>query len=130
MLKSFNTTNIAIILKIKIPKKIVDFCLISLCNTIYKIITKAIFLRMQHLIPNIILQPQGCFVLGMEAIEGSLVGEVLHSINNSKSSHFFIKLDIIKAYDRVHWDILFKVLCKFGFGKNWCKWMRVYILGA
>ena len=76
-------------------------------------------------------QLQGGFVSGRETIEGSLVAhEALHFINTSKASHFVIKLDMMKAYDRVNWAFLLKVLQKFMFGKGWCKWIKACILGA
>ena len=102
MLKYFNTTNISIIPKIKDPQTFADFRPISLCNLSYKIITKAIYLQIQQLIPCIISPEQGGFVPGRETMEGALVAhEVLHSINSSSSSNFVIKLDMMKAYDRV-----------------------------
>ena len=131
MLKYFNTTNITLIQKIKDPQTFVDFRPISLCNLSYKIITKAIYLRMQHLIPGIISPEQGGFVLKRETMEGALVAhEVLHSINSNQSSNFVIKLDMMKEYDRVCWKFLFQVLSKMGFSKNWCKWIKACIAGA
>ena len=86
MLKYFNITNISIIPKIKDPQKFSDFRPISLCNLSYNIITKAIYMRIQHLIPRIISPEQGGFVPGRETMEGALVAhEVLHSINASNS---------------------------------------------
>nr|GEW32757.1 RNA-directed DNA polymerase, eukaryota, reverse transcriptase zinc-binding domain protein [Tanacetum cinerariifolium] len=34
------------------------------------------------------------------------------------------KVDFAKAYDSVRWDYLLDVLQAFGFGPNWCKWIR------
>ena len=102
MLKYFNSTNIAIIPKTKEPKTFADFCPISLCNLTYKIITKAIYLWLQKILPFIISPEQGGFVPGRETMEGAMVAhEVLHSINSNQSSNFVIKLDMQKAYDRV-----------------------------
>ena len=131
MLKYFNTTNISIIPKVRDPQTFADFRPISLCNLSYKIITKAIYLRIQHLIPRVISPEQGGFVPGRETMEGALVAhEVLHSINTNKTSNFVIKLDMMKAYDRVCWKFLLQILAKMGFSKNWCKWIKACISGA
>ena len=108
-----------------------DFRPISLCNLTYKIITKAIYLRLQHLLPSIISSEQASFVPGRETMEGALVAhEVLHSINSNQLANFIIKLDMMKAYDRVCWKFLFQVLIRMGFSKSWCKWIKAFILGA
>lgn len=86
---------------------------------------------MQYLIPNLVSQEQGDFVLGKETMEGAIVShEALHSINTSSLSNFIIKLDMMKAYDKICWEFLFKVLHKFRFSKNWFKWIRACISGA
>nr|GEW37042.1 RNA-directed DNA polymerase, eukaryota [Tanacetum cinerariifolium] len=36
----------------------------------------------------------------------------------------FFKVDFAKAYDSVLWDYLLDVLQAFGFGPNWCRWIR------
>jgi hypothetical protein len=63
-------------------------------------------------------------------MEGALVAhEVLHSINSNQSSNFVVKLDMMKAYDRVCWKFLMQVLIKMGFSRNWCKWIKACISG-
>lgn len=64
-------------------------------------------------------------------MEGALVDhEVLHSIQSNNTSSFVVKLDMMKAYDKLNWPFLFKVLRKFGFDKKWCKWIRACISRA
>lgn len=68
----------------------------------YKIFTKAIYLRLKSLIPKVISLQQGGFAPGRETSEGAFVAhEVLHSINSSQSPTFIAKLDMLKEYDKV-----------------------------
>lgn len=102
ILKEMNTTLFAIIPKTKNPNSFVDFHPIALCNTLYKIITKAISMRLARLIPKIIVGEQGGFVPGKETAEGAIVAhEVLHSISTLSIPAMILKLYMMKAYDRV-----------------------------
>lgn len=120
-----------VIPKVNEPKYFVDFRPISLCNTIYNIFTKAIYLRIQPFISKIISHEQGGFVLGRETPKGEIIAhEVLHSIKDSAFPSFIIKLDMMKAYDRVDWDFVIQVLQRFGFSLKWCKWICSCFSGA
>lgn len=131
MLNQFNVTNIAIIPKIKNLVSFSNFKPISLCNIVYKILTKAIYLRFHPIIPRIISIEQGDFVPSRETCEGALiVYETLHSIVVECLTSFIIKLDMMKACDRVDWEFLNKVLRKFGFKGKWCRWIRSCLSGA
>lgn len=44
-----------------------------------------------------------------------IVHENIHSLVASKTQGFLLKLDIVKAYDRVDWSFLRKILYAFGF---------------
>lgn len=102
ILKEFNTTLVAIILKLENPKYFVDFRPIPLCNTLYKIITKAISLRLSKLIPQIVSGEKGDFVPGREMVKGAIVAyEILHSISQLSILAMILKLDMMKACDRV-----------------------------
>ena len=80
MLKYFNTTNISIIPKTKEPKTFADFRPISLCNSVYKIIKKAIYLRMLRFISFLVTLNKEA--LSPEEKLWKVIGdnEVLHSI--------------------------------------------------
>lgn len=91
-LKNFNLTHLSLIPKSNKPQSFADSRPISLCNTVYKIFTKAIYLRLKSLIPKVISPQQGGFFPSRETSKGVLVAhEALHSINSSQSYAFIVK---------------------------------------
>jgi len=88
-----------------IPKEkeanIVDkFIPISLCNVIYKIISKLIANKIKPLLKSMISQEQGGFVEGCQIMDGIIIAhETIHLLQTSKKPGMIIKLDMSKAYD-------------------------------
>ena len=122
-----NHTNIVLIPKIKFPKRMSDFRPISLCNVIYKIISKVLANRLKQILPYVISSTHGAFVLGRFITDNVLVAyEVLHSMHSwkkGKKGSLALKLDISKAYDRVEWAFLQGIITKLGFLEKWIQWV-------
>ena len=102
---SLNKTNIALIPKTNNPKKMADFRPISLCNIVYKIISKTIANRFKALLPNIISENQNAFTSDKLITDNVLVAfEWMHFLNHknaSKEGYMAAKLNMSKAFDRV-----------------------------
>jgi hypothetical protein len=105
----WNDTTVVLILKVDNPESITQYCLISLCNVIYKIISKMLAQRLK--ISSLMLFPQ-CRVLLFQVDSLLIMSEWLMSpIKNKRSNNIgacAVKLDMHKAYDRVEWVFLKK----------------------
>lgn len=123
MLPELNHTHIVLISKIKNHVKMSDFRPISLCNVIYKIIAKVLANRLKQILPQIIAPTQSAFVPGRLIIDDVLVAyEALHMIHGQKKGktrNLALKLDVSKAYDRVEWSFLRRIMLKLGFPESW-----------
>ncbi len=117
-----NHTHLTLIPKVKSPQKLSEFRPISLCNVIYKIISKVITNRLKKILPHIISETQSAFVPGRLITDNVLVAfETLHHMKTQpgRVSTMALKLDMSKAYDRVEWIFLEKMMQKMGFNNKW-----------
>ena len=68
---------------------------------------------------------------GRQILDGVVIAtEAVHSMANSKEKAMFIKLDMAKAYDRVRWEFLQKILLRFGFAVEWVDWVLSCVTSA
>eukprot|EP00253_Pinus_taeda_P029015 PITA_29015 len=64
------------------------------------------------------------FVEGRQILDGLVVTqEVIHTIKEKKQKGMMIKLDLSKAYDRLNWKYLKRVLESFEFNNRWIEWV-------
>lgn len=121
--RGVNGTCIVLIPKITALEMLKDFRPISLCNVIYKVVSKGMVNRLRPLLQDIISPYQSAFIPGRFITDNALIAfECLHAINShadERSEYCAYKLDLSKAYDRVDWSFLNNVLLKLGFQSSW-----------
>lgn len=104
-LSSINHTHIILILKVNNPKYVTHFCLISLCNVIFKISSKMIMNRFQEVIHICINEAYNTFVSSRLILDNVVAAyEMFHSLKGKMvgmRGYFALKLDMSKTYDRV-----------------------------
>ncbi|CAL9007199.1 unnamed protein product [Prunus brigantina] len=122
-LNPINHTNIALISKIDNPESVDHFRPISLCNVVYKVITKIIITRLRPLLAKCISPNQGAFAHGRSIFDNILIVHELFSDFKRKKGAMgamALKLDLEKAYDLLDWNYIRACLIRFGFDANWC----------
>jgi hypothetical protein len=102
LLKEINATFLVLVPKNLGADSLDLFHPISLCNALYKIISKVLTLRLLKILLIIISPHQSGFVPGRQILDSIMaVHEVIHSLEKGKREGFLLKLDLSKAYDRV-----------------------------
>jgi hypothetical protein len=105
LLESWNETIIVLIPKVKNLKNLKDLRPISLCNVLYKLVSKVLANRLKNILPEIIAPSHSAFVPSRLITDNVVMAyELTHYMRNKRGGHEGVatfKLDMSKAYDRV-----------------------------
>jgi hypothetical protein len=97
-----------------LQKKLDEKRSISLCDCIYKLISKIISGRIKGILSKYISQEQFGFLEGRQIHEAiGVAQEAMHSIKTQRLKGAVLKIDLSKVYDQVSW-IFLKLLLTFG----------------
>jgi hypothetical protein len=123
MPEGWNETVVVLIPKVTNPEKLKDLRPISLCIVIYKIASKVLSNRLKLILPDIISLNQSAFVPGRLITDNVLLAyELTHFMQQKRTGLeglATLKLYMSKAYDRVEWGFLRRMMNKLGFEANW-----------
>ena len=104
---------------------------IALCNVLYKLVSKVLANRLKLILHKCISDNQSAFVPDRSILDNAMIAiEVIHFMKTKtrgNDKYVALKLDISKAYDRMDWDYLMKVMIKMGFSQKWIQWMAMCI---
>ena len=113
--------------KVSNPKNLGQFRPISLCNFVYRVISKVLANRLKPLMKNLISPQQSAFIPRRLIQDCIMVAhECFHHISHKKKgsvAEMAIKLDLNKSFDHVEWDFLLAVMNKMGFCSRWQSWI-------
>jgi hypothetical protein len=103
---SLNETNICLIPKCDSPSSMKDFRLISLCNVLYKVVSKLLANRLKLVLGKFISEEQSAFVEGRSIIDNALIAiEIIHCLKNAQEepkANWLLKL--ILAKHMIRWS--------------------------
>lgn len=89
-----NQTLISLIPKQLGPETVSHYRPISLCNTVYKVISKIIVQRLRSLLPSLISPMQTAFLEGMRATDNVVIAqELIYSLKRRKGT-WYLKLTL------------------------------------
>ena len=104
---------LGLIPKVAHPESITQFRPISLCNTLYKLLSRIIVQRLKPYIARVINPYQAGFMLGRRTSDNIiLVQEVIRTLKSrrDRNGYVAIKSDLEKAYDRLEWSFIQETL--------------------
>ena len=130
-LPNFHETHIVLIPKTKNPSRVTDYRPISLCNVAYKLASKVVANRMKVLLKDIVCENQSAFVSERLIIDNvPMAHELMDHINKKrkgKDGEMALKLDMSKAYNRVEWRCLQKIIERLRFHERWIRIVMVCV---
>lgn len=109
MKSKVSRSNLILIPKVDEPTRVGDYRPISVCNVIYKVISKILTLRLKPYIGKCISKSQSAFIPGREISDNIILfREILHSFNQSgyQNREFCLKADLTKAFDKMDWEYI------------------------
>lgn len=130
VLDYLNKTLVTLIPKCQNPETLSNFRPINLCKSVYKVVSKIIIGRIRLMLSKLISLNQTAFVPGRKSVDNVLIAqELIYSLDRRRGrvGYMAIKVDLAKAYDKLEWSFIHKVLQAFHFPQNLIKVIMNYI---
>ena len=100
---------------------------LTLLSLDYKILAKALTLRMKPLLPNIIGTQQTGFVQG-RSIHTNIrkTMDIIAHINQTGKKAVIVSIDFHKCFDRIEHNSIFEAFRYFNFGETFINWVKIF----
>jgi hypothetical protein len=122
--KSINSTFLVMIPKENNAVSFNDYRPISLCNLIYKLVSKVIANRLKPFLEKGLSAEQLGFLKGRRIQDAiATAHECIHSIKQKNLKALIMKIDLKKAFDCIDWAFLRLILLAAGFGDRLTDWI-------
>ena len=104
---------------------------ITLLTVTYKIFAKALQMRLQPMLRDVISPEQTIFLSLRFILDNiGLTQETLHWAKTSNQPSIFLKLDFSKAYDKVSWRFLFRAMKALNICEEFIEWVKLFFTNA
>ncbi|KAL8158478.1 hypothetical protein V2J09_000015 [Rumex salicifolius] len=124
-----NDTLTVLIPKMSESRSLTNFRPISLCNVIYKVVTKVLTIRLKTVMSELMGPFQGSFLPGRLITDNIIAQEVVHTLNRKtgRRGAMILKLDLEKAYEKLNWNFVEASMRAVGLPANWVDWIGTCI---
>ena len=101
---------------------------ISLINMDVKIVSKAMAMRLESILPFLVHHSQNAFIKGRSIFDAirTIDDHVLEYAKRNNRFGILVAIDFEKAFDSLNRAFLVKVLQKFNFGTYFLQWIRTF----
>ncbi len=114
----------------KSPVECGSFRPISFLNADAKIIDKALGLRLERVLPQLIHIDLNGFIKNRQSFHNfRRVLNLVHAEEGAPDTAI-LSLNAEKAFDRLEWPYLMEILARFGFGDFFPKWMEIILVDS
>ena len=87
--------------------------------------------RLKPLLPSFVSREQSGYVEGRQILNNIIQAhKVVHSLTSKRQVGIIMQLDIAKAYDKVNWPYIKKILIALGFDHNWVRWAMALVTSS
>ena len=108
-------------------RELKNLCPLTLLNTDYKILAKAIAARLKEVLPDFVSPEQMGFMAGRQLHDNlRRTMDVIAYVTKHQKRAIILSIDYKKCFDRIEHNSIFAALEFFGIPESFIKWTRLF----